>query len=98
MSNHEAIGDGILAWITKEEPVAAAFVGTATVGAVLDFSVTHGWVTSTQASSLTQVATTAATFVVVSALGFVVRKFVTPVAKLANKIDPPTVPPAAPTV
>jgi len=85
--DHEKVGDSLLAKLISYEPVMVTGVVKAVTGAVLAFLVTHGVITSTQASSLTQVVVTAAVPVATLGLAWVVRKFVTPVAKLANQVQ-----------
>lgn len=62
----------------KNEPVLI----TALVGAVLSFLVTHGVISTTQASSFTQYGVVVATL----ALGFLARRFVKPLNKLASDV------------
>lgn len=85
MADHEQAGDGLLAWITKEEPVMAAAVTTAAAGWVGDFLVAHG----IQASGLVQYAEPSVTAVVLLGIGFVVRKFVTPAVDKVVPEKPP---------
>lgn len=68
-------------WVAQE-PVIAASVTTAVLGAVGGFAVVHGWIGSSQDDTLIQTLTPVVTGVVLVAIGFLVRKFVTPVAKL----------------
>jgi len=95
--DHEKVGDGILAWVTKEEPVVSAFAGAAVVGWVGDFLATH----NIDAGGLTQYAEPSVTAAVLLALGFLVRTVVKPAAHWADevqdKLDPPAVPPTTPT-
>jgi len=97
MPDHEKVGDSLLAKLISYEPVLTSAVVKAVVGAVLAFLVTHGVITSTQASGLTQTVVTVVVPGATLAFAWVVRKFVTPVAKLADRVQD-KVDPAPPAV
>jgi hypothetical protein len=70
--------------IIAKEPVIAAAVSTAALGAVGGFAVTHGWIGTTQDGTLVQTLTPVVTAAVLLGIGWLVRKFVTPTAKLPS--------------
>jgi len=73
--------------LVKAEPVIAAHLAAASVGYVLTLLVTHGVISSTQASAVAQQTISFATAVLIAGLGFLVRRFVTPSAKVQALID-----------
>lgn len=74
-----------------KEPVVAAHLAAAAVGYVLTLLVTHGVITNTQASATAQQAIPLAAAALITAMGFVIRQFVTPAWKSATGRDLPTV-------
>lgn len=73
--------------LAQAEPIIAAHLSAAGVGYVLTLLVTHGVISSTQASAVAQQAISFATAVLVAGLGFLVRRFVTPNSKVQELID-----------
>jgi hypothetical protein len=73
--------------LTQAEPIIAAHLAAAGVGYVLTLLVTHGVISSTQASAVAQQAISFATAVLVAGLGFLVRRFVTPNSKVQALVD-----------
>jgi hypothetical protein len=73
--------------LIQAEPVIAAHLAAAGVGYVLTLLVTHGVISSTQSSAVAQQAISFATAVLIAGLGFLVRRFVTPSAKVQALID-----------
>lgn len=71
----------------KAEPAVAAHLSSAVVGYVVTFLVLHGVVTSTQSSAVTQVVAPLVASVLLVALGFLVRRVVSPVAKFAERVE-----------
>lgn len=70
--------------IVSEEPVLAASVATAALGALGGFAVTHGWIGASADGTLIQTLTPVVTGAVLIGIGFIVRRFVTPVSKLVK--------------
>jgi len=73
--------------LLKAEPIIAAHLAAAAVGYVLTLLVTHGVISSTQASAVAQQAISFATAVLIAGLGFLVRRFVTPTSKVQALVD-----------
>lgn len=71
----------------KAEPVLAGHAGAAVLGYVGTLLVTHGVVTHSQASALTQQVLPAVVSLLLVGLGFLVRRFVTPTAKVAERVE-----------
>lgn len=70
-------------WVA-EEPVIAASITAAVLGAVGGLAITKGWIGSANESQLVEWLTPTVTGLVLLGIGFVVRKFVTPIAKLVK--------------
>lgn len=90
--------------LLSNEPVLAAHAAGAVISYVLTLLVTHGVISTTSASSLTQDLAPPVAALFLFVIGLVVRRFVTPVAKLAGinvtlpavaVVDPLAIPPAA---
>lgn len=73
--------------IVKAEPLIAAHLAAASVGYVLTLLVTHGVIGSTESSAVAQQAISGATALILAGLGFLVRRFVTPNAKVAALVE-----------
>jgi hypothetical protein len=71
----------------KAEPVIAAHGAAAVVGYILTALVTHGVITTDQASTVTQQVVPATTALFLLALGWLVRHLVSPAAKQAERVE-----------
>lgn len=71
----------------KAEPVMAAHGAAAVIGYAATELVTHGVISTTQASSLTQQVVPAATAVAIIGLGWLVRHVVSPAASFAERVE-----------
>lgn len=88
MSNADPLGLGnIEASLLKREPVIAATVAGTVVTDVIEVLVTHGVLTSVQASPLTQAVLPIVTSAVLLGLGLVARSVVVPAFKVALRIE-----------
>lgn len=85
MSSH-AIQDAESSLI-KAEPVIAAHAGAAVVGYAGTLLVTHGVITNDQASVLTQEVLPAVVAGLLVLLGVIVRRFVSPAALFAQRVE-----------
>lgn len=63
----------------KAEPVLSASGVLAVLGALLGFATAHGWLSETQASGVTQLLAVVVPLVLPLVVGWVARKFVSPV-------------------
>jgi hypothetical protein len=76
-----------MASITKDEPVLILSAAGAVVAWLLGLLVTHGVLSDTQASSLTQVIVPAVAGVIVLVIGFFTRRLVSPAAKVKAVLE-----------
>jgi hypothetical protein len=76
-----------MASITKDEPVLVGSASAALVGAVLTALVTHGVITDTQASGLTQTVVPLVTAGLIAGLGVLLRRFVSPASKVRAIVE-----------
>jgi hypothetical protein len=76
-----------MASITKDEPVLVGSASAALVGAVLTALVTHGVITDTQASGLTQTVVPLVTAGLIAGLGVLLRRFVSPASKVKAIVE-----------
>lgn len=81
------IGSKFQSDFVRNEPVIAAHAAAAVVGFVLTALATHGVISTVAASQLTQQIIPPVTALMLLLLGWLVRHFVTPAAKLADRVD-----------
>lgn len=71
----------------KAEPVIAAHTAAAVVGYVLSLLVTHGVISGVHASAVTQQTVSIVTAGLIMLLGVLVRRFVSPAAAFAGRVE-----------
>jgi hypothetical protein len=76
-----------MASITKDEPVLVGSLSAAVVGYVLTFLVAHGVITDTQASTATQTIVPLVTAGLITLLGVLLRRYVSPTSKVGAIVE-----------
>ena len=76
-----------MASITKDEPVLVGSLSAAVVGYVLSFLVAHGVITDTQASTATQTIVPLVTAALITGLGVLLRRYVSPASKVKAIVE-----------